>query len=219
MSADEIIARIRSNLKLKVALSVGLTVGIWGLYLCLQRHPLFAVTPLAGVWVDRSIPFLPGAVYLYESIWLLMPIAPWLMKSREELLGYSKGIALVAAASFAVFFFYPTSCPRPQGLPTDSLLYEALIKIDNELNAWPSLHAAFAVFHGACCQAVFSAARGCGTIRWLVWVWALGIVVATLLTKQHILFDALAGAALGFAGYALCCRSTTLAVEDMKRTP
>lgn len=216
MSADEIVARIRSNLELKVVLSVALTVGVWGLYLSLQRHPLFPVTPLEGGWMDRSIPFLPGAVYLYESIWLLMPIAPWLMKSREELYGYSKGIALVAAASFAVFFFYPTSCPRPKGFQTSSLLYGALIQIDSELNAWPSLHAAFAVFHGACCQAVFSAGRWCGTIRWVVWVWAFGIVVSTLLTKQHVLFDALAGATLGFVGYALCCRSTKPAAEDMK---
>lgn len=217
MNVEEVSLRIRSHLRLKVALSLVLTAGVWGLYLCLQRHAVFPVTSVKGGWVDRSIPFVPGAVYLYESIWLLMPLAPWLMKSREALYGYSKGITAIAAASFAIFFFFPTSCPRPKDFPSANLLYGALIQIDTELNAWPSLHAAFAVFHGACCQAVFSTGRRRRPVRWLVWVWAFGIVGSTLLTKQHVCFDALAGVLLGFMGYALCCRSTKLVEENIQK--
>jgi membrane-associated phospholipid phosphatase len=203
MNLEEIGLRIRSHLRLKLLLSVVLTGGIWGLYLFLQRHPVFPGTAVKGGWVDRNIPCVPGAVYLYESIWLLMPIAPWLMNSRADLYGYTKGIASIAAVTFAVFFFFPTSCPRPKDLPAGNLLYGALVHIDSELNAWPSLHAAFAVFHGACCQAVFATGRGLSRVRWFVWVWTFGIIGSTLLTKQHVLVDALAGALLGAVGYAV----------------
>ena len=214
MNVEEISLRIKSNLRLKLGLSVVLTIGTWGLYLFLQRHPLFTVKFVSPTWIDRGLPFLPSTVYLYESIWLLMPIAPWLMKSKKDLWNYTKGMALVAAVCFLVFFFYPTSCLRPKDIQTGNFLYGVLIQIDSELNAWPSLHAAFAVFHGACCQAVFSESRADRRIQWMIWIWVSGIIVSTLLTKQHVIFDSAAGALLGLAGYALCCRSTKTQPEN-----
>ena len=206
MNSGEIAVRIRSNLGLKVVLGLALTVGVWGTYLFLQRHPVFPVTTLKPSGLDRMIPFAPGAVYLYESIWLLMPIAPWLMASRGDLLRYTAGLGLISLVGFTVFVLFPTASPRPQGVHDLNALYSALIRVDNEGNAFPSLHTAFAIFHGACCQAVFHRGGRHGQIRLIIWVWALGIVASTLLTKQHVVIDAVAGAALGMGGYALFCR-------------
>lgn len=186
-------------------LSFVLTVGVWTTYLVLQRHPIFPVTEMKETWLDRIVPFVPGTVYAYESIWLLMPVAPWLMKSREELDRYTRGLVLVALAGFAVFFFHPTLAARPKDFEDANAVYGLLIRVDSELNAFPSLHAAFAVFHGACCHAVFSDSRWHAGSRWFVWVWVAVIIASTLLTKQHVLLDAVAGAALGLGGYALCC--------------
>ena len=206
MNADEIASRVRSNLRLKLALSAVLTSGIWTTYLFLQRHVLFPVTAMHPTALDRMIPFAPGTVYLYESLWLIMPIAPWLMMSREELIRYTQGLLLVSLIGFAVFVLYPASSPRPQGGHDLNALYRAMIRVDNELNALPSLHAAFAVFHGACCHALFNRGVWHQRIRLLIWLWVAGIVASTLLTKQHVVVDVAAGVVLGLGGYALCCR-------------
>jgi membrane-associated phospholipid phosphatase len=207
MKTDWAILRIRSNWRRKIVLSFVLSVGIWTAYLVLQRHPVFHVTVMKAARLDQLVPFVPNAVYLYESIWLLMPVAPWLMKSREELNRYTKGLVLVALVGFSIFFFHPSLAPRPKEPPDLNALYGLLIRLDSELNAFPSLHCAFAVFHGACCYAVFSEVPWHRGIRWIVWVWVAGILLSTLLTKQHVLADAAAGSVLGIAGYALCCRA------------
>lgn len=206
MNAHEILLRIRSNFQLKVLLGIVLTTAVWSGYLFLQRHPLFPAAPVRSVWLDHSLPFMPAAVYPYESIWLFMPIAPWLMTRRENLIDYSRGIALIAFVAFAIFLFHPTSCPRPGNIPDAGGLYGALIQIDGERNAWPSLHVAFAIFHGAWCFSLFSAEPWPGTLRWGLWAWALIIIASTLLTKQHVLFDVAAGGLLGWGGFVLTAR-------------
>jgi membrane-associated phospholipid phosphatase len=217
MNADEVFRRIRSNLGRKIVLSIVLTVGVWTTYLLLQRHPLFPVTVMQETWLDRIVPFLPGTVYLYESLWLLMPVAPWLMETKEELNGYTAGLVLVCLASFLIFLLHPTAFPRPKDLTEVNAFYGWVTRIDNELNAFPSLHAAFAVFHGACCDGVFSAGPGRRRVRGFFWIWALVIIAATLLTKQHVFVDAVAGAGLGLGGYAVGCRRTRM-LPAMERT-
>ena len=218
MHADEMALRIRANLGLKVVLGIVLTGGIWATYLWVQRHPFFPVTAMQVTRLDRMIPFLPGTVYLYESLWLFMPIAPWLMLSRDDLVRYTQALTLVSLAGFAVFVLFPTSCPRPEALQDVNALYRALIRVDNELNAFPSLHAAFAVFHGACCRVVFGRGPRHMRIRRFLSIWAAGIVASTLLTKQHVVLDALAGALLGLGGYAVfCCGPLCLAQQRRRR--
>ncbi len=203
MHGEQIRLRIWASFWRKIALSLVLGSGVWTAYLLIQRHPVFPVTAMNPTWMDRAIPFVPSSVYMYESIWLLMPIGPWLMKSKEELNRYINGLLLITLAAFAVFIFHPTMVPRPKGIHGLGGLYELLIRVDRELNAFPSLHAAFAVFHGACCHAVFSDLRWSRVTRWFVWAWVFGIIASTLLTRQHVVADAVAGVAVGFAGYAL----------------
>jgi len=213
MTTDEIVQRIRTKCALKIVLSLGLTIGFYAFYLPLQRCPLFPVTALRPSSIDRVVPFQPGAVYLYESLWLIMPIAPWLMVSTGELRRYSRGFAAMALTGFAIFLFFPTSGPRPGNLRDVNVVYEALIVIDNELNAFPSLHAAFAFFHGAHCHAMFR--RGASS-KWLtgfLWLWVLGIAASTLLTKQHVFVDVAAGAVLGLGSYFIFCRPAKHCVD------
>lgn len=203
---NETVLRVRTLLRQKLLLSVVLTGGIFGAYLLLQRNTFFPTTVLQPTGIDRLMPFVPSAVYLYESIWLLFPVAPWLMTSEAELNRYTKGLVSISLVAFALFFFFPTAVPRPKGSQEFNYLYATLVQIDRASNALPSLHCAFAVFHGLCCQWVLSSGRWAGKIKWMVWFWVVGIVVSTLLTKQHILLDAAAGIALGIAGYSVFFR-------------
>ena len=128
--------------------SFALSIYFCAAYYLLQRHPLFPMTAIKALWLDRMIPFVPGMVYLYESIWLLTPVAPWLMTTKAELNGYTQGLVAVSLMGFVVFFFHPTFCPRPNDVRDVNWLYGALIRVDWESNAFPSLHSALAVFHG-----------------------------------------------------------------------
>ena len=203
------LTKIRSLWRLKAVLGAVLATAIWGGYLFIERHPLFTPVAMRATWFDRAIPFTPGAVYLYESLWLLMPVAPWLMDSRRDLARYIRGLLVVILAAFVIFIVYPTTAPRPAAIHGANGLYMELISVDNELNAFPSLHAALAVFHALCCQALFSTGRRRGLAIGIVWMWSAGILASTLLTKQHVVMDIVAGTALGFAGYALFTREAT----------
>jgi membrane-associated phospholipid phosphatase len=213
MNQDGILPRLATGLRRKIVLSVLLTGGILAAYLALQLHPLFSVTVMKPGWVDRIVPFVPGGVYLYESLWLMMPIAPWLMTSRRELDRYAGALISIAATAFLIFLFHPTAISRPEYPQGANAVYGLLMRMDNELNAFPSLHSAFAVFHAACCHAVFSTSSWHKGLPWLFWVWAFAIIASTLLTKQHVFADAIAGAILGI-GFYFAFHWKTAAIDD-----
>lgn len=204
MKVSEIVTRVRTHCILKVLLGIGLSAMFALFYQWPQRCPLFPGTVMKQLWIDRLIPFAPSSVYLYESLYLLMPIAPWLMTSRKDLMRYSRGLILMSVVAFCFFYFWPTLCPRPQHVQDANMLYRTLVTLDNEFNAFPSLHVAYAVFHSACCFALFRSVTSLKALPWLFWIWTLGIALSTLLTKQHVFVDVLAGAALGFGSYRIC---------------
>lgn len=197
-------SRLMVEWRRKLLLSVVMTGGFAGGYFWLEYHPLFPVTRMESSWLDRLIPFLPGAVYLYESLWVIMPIAPWLMTSRSELHRYVRSLLFVTFIGFGIFLLFPTSCPRPKDFEFANALYRTLVSIDNDGNAFPSLHSALAVLSAACCRSVFPDGASGRCLRLFMWVWAGGIVASTLLTKQHVAVDAVAGVVLGLGGYAVC---------------
>ena len=214
MRAGEIIGRLRSNWALKVGLGLGLSVLFAVIYLLPQHYPLFSAKTMQPLWVDGLIPFKPGAVYLYESLYLIMPVAPWLMKTKVELYQYSNGLLVMDLVGACFFVFYPTLCPRPAAVSDTNTLYACLIALDKPLNAFPSLHVAYALFHSACCHGVFSSFVAGAFLRGFFWVWALGITAATLLTKQHVFVDAVAGAVLGLRCFAVFCRPSKMIEES-----
>lgn len=206
MKCGEIRVRIQANWALKIMLGCALGALFAVIYLIPQHYPLFPVTAMPLLWIDQQIPFMPGAVYLYESLYLIMPVAPWLMTTKGELHQYSKGLILMNLVGFCFFFFCPTLGPRPTETQDTNMLYRLLIQLDNPLNAYPSLHAAYAVFHGACCHVIFSSSSKSRVLQCFFWLWAVGIMISTLLTKQHVFVDALGGAILGLGSFALFCR-------------
>lgn len=210
--------RIRSELRLKLVLTVVLNLWFYVPYCLLQRHHFFGPTQILPTFLDRLIPFSDEAVWVYLSIFLLMPIGPLLMCRREQLLRYGLGILLVETVAYLVFIFWPTWCqrPNPNGtIPT----YRILTMIDAPLNAFPSLHAAFAVFSALCAVQDFRELPLHHLYRIAVGFWTLLILLGTLVTKQHTVVDVIAGSALGFIAYHLAfsewmllskrnCRST-----------
>jgi membrane-associated phospholipid phosphatase len=198
---------LRAHWRYKLAVSAIISVVFWSAYLLAQRFPLGIVRPAPSLPVDAWIPFLPAAVYLYESLWAMQAVAPWLMRDLRDLRVYCRALFVILAVAVFIFVLWPTASPRPVCPASANALYRALIRVDLELNAFPSLHAAFALYSALGCRVVFKGLRCPARAMGVIWVWTAGILAATVLTKQHTVLDVAAGALLGWAGHCLYVRS------------
>ena len=191
-------ARVAAHWRFKLLAGGALTVGFLTLYLLVQRCHLRPLTVMPVSALDRWIGFQPGLTWLYESLWLYLPIAPWLMTRRTDLTSYCWIFAGMSLLAFAVFLFWPTCVARPVAAP-EYVAFRLLTAIDGPVNACPSLHAAAAVFSATCAHTIFRRLGDPGIFRLLNGIWCAAILYATLATKQHMVADLAAGAALGVA--------------------
>jgi membrane-associated phospholipid phosphatase len=196
-----IIGRLQSELALKFILLFVLNPLVYVPYIFLQRHHFFPATKMPLSFFDRWIPFSDQAVWLYLSIYLLMPVSSFLMNRRDQIFRYAAGIILISLSADVVFIFWPTSCPRPEVIGTN-IGYQMLTRIDNRFHAFPSLHAAFAIYSALCGGFVLRELGSRPFWRIGLWLWAFLILYATLATRQHVVVDIIAGGTLGYGVYA-----------------
>ncbi|MGA3067018.1 MAG: phosphatase PAP2 family protein [Tepidisphaeraceae bacterium] len=170
-------------------------------YFLLLYFPIFPVTKMPVTALDRLVGLSPNSLLLYITLWIYIPIGPWLLSDKRELIAYSKALYGLGLVGLVVFFFFPTSVPPPN---VDLVAYPGfrlLVAIDRPRNVFPSLHAASAVFSAICIGRLLRQLSAGGLIRGLNWCWCLGILYSALATKQHLAVDVIAGTALG-AGWA-----------------
>jgi len=193
---------------LKLGVTVVVSILFWSFYLFLSRHPLLPVHTLPLTWLDTWAGYRPNPwAWVYESIFLLTGISPWLIISREQLRRYILGFALLSTVSFVVFALFPVASPRP----TDSQLSTFLIfitQVDGPLNAFPSLHAGCLVYALFLIRHLFGPGLN-PMVAILLLVWAGLILFGTLATKQHYAVDLLAGGLLGWAADWVAWRTST----------
>jgi membrane-associated phospholipid phosphatase len=72
-----------------------------------------------------------------------------------------------------------------------------LKNVDASGNACPSLHVAFAVFTLGWLHRLLHEMGAGLTIKTVNWLWCAAIVYSTIATRQHVVLDVVAGAALG----------------------
>jgi membrane-associated phospholipid phosphatase len=199
------IAGLADRIKTELALKLGLLVILYPLvflpYFFLQRHHFFPATTISSGWFDRLIPFSDQAVWPYFSIYLLLPVGPLFMDRRYQLLHYAAGVALLSLIADLIFLCWPTACPRPHVAGVNTV-YGLLIAVDSSFNAFPSLHAAFAVYSALCAGLVLRELGSHRVWRLGIWFWAFLILYATLATRQHVVVDVIAGSVIGAAAYA-----------------
>ena len=193
--------------QIKVFLGGAITAAFWIGYSLLEHFPARPVVQMPELGIDRLIPFWPRAAFVYVSQFVTMPLVIWLMTTRRQLLFCCLNLVLLIGASFVVFYFWPTSVARPEPSPGHDFFYGVIANADLPRNACPSLHAAFGVFTAIGAWQVF---RGWQHSRWLIgvaWLWTAAVLLSTLLIKQHVFLDLLAGIALGAASGWLTQRS------------
>ena len=199
--------RITTLWPLKLGVTLVVSVFFWSFYLLLSRHALFPVHTLPMTWLDDWAGFQPSPwAWIYESIFLLTGITPWLIVSRDELRRYVIGFALLSAVSFVSFALFPVGSPRPAHVESNTFLI-FITQVDGPLNAFPSLHAGCLIYNLALVRHLFGRRLSPWAAIALL-IWAGLILFATLATKQHYALDLLAGGLLGWAADQLAWRKS-----------
>ena len=142
--------------------------------------------------IDGHIPFVPAFVYIYVLWFPLILLFPLALFQADPMAyaRYQTAIILDIALSLLCYLVYPTSFARPEAPNTVSgramkLVFRGSYK---GLNCAPSMHCSmcYLVLHfvGSTSGLPLAVTAIAAPI-------ALGIVISTLFTKQHVVIDAL----------------------------
>jgi membrane-associated phospholipid phosphatase len=198
---------VKASWREKLAVWLGLAVGICVPYFSLQRASTFPVFPVPETSLDRAIAFQPDWIWIYVSIFALVPLAPALAPDVPALRRYTTGLACLCVPCFALFWLLPVEGPRPALLP-DHALYGWIVSVDRSTNSLPSLHAGLALysllFLGRVLHPTTGATRS--GLRLAGWLWGAAILYSTLATKQHWAVDLPAGMAIAWGAHRLAWR-------------
>ena len=189
--------RLRRHFLLKL---FGTTAWVWAFfvgYFELLRHPAYPVTVMPLTALDAWIPFQPGALFAYLTLWLYVGVAPGLQLTFRELLVYGLWAGALCLTGLGLFYVWPTAVP-PLAFDVAGFTGFAMLKgVDAAGNACPSMHVAIAMFTVVWIEHVLRRARAPLALRALNLAWFLAIAWSTLAIKQHVVLDVLAGALLG----------------------
>ena len=150
--------------------------------------PAWLVTP-----IDAALPVVPAAVWLYVSWYVAPAVALSLRVDRFRTVCRAELVALAVCS--VGYLMLPIGLPRPPIAAVDmsSALLRLVYQLDPPVNVFPSYHAAVAAL--LACMIVPRP-----RVLRLAWsMWMLAICVSCVLTKQHLLFDVVAGVGVGVA--------------------
>lgn len=208
-------ARARALRGLKLLLITGSMSLFFWFYFTLLDVNLFTATEMPATWLDRLVPFWPGALVPYASLWVYVWLTPAFLRDREELFAYYLAAFTICAVGMSVFLFWPTTTPAPDIDWTRYPAFEHLKRVDRARNALPSLHACFAVFSAIGVDRLLRQIGAAVVLRWLNVCWGLAIVYSTMATRQHVAVDVWAGVALGIVAAPL--EAAVLRRQDRRR--
>lgn len=176
----------------------GIAVFLWA-YFWVLRNPLGEVAVMPAIWLDGLIGVQPWSFPLYASLWVYISFGTALARDFRQLAGFGWASLGMGLVGLGIFVLAPTRVPE---LDIDWALYPSLQfmkSIDASGNACPSLHAAFCMFTGLALHAQLGSIGAPRLVLGANALWCLGILYSTVATGQHVVLDALAGAALGTA--------------------
>jgi len=151
------------------------------------------MTPL-----DRSIPFMPEFVWIYQSLLPVIALTMVLLVKSKRLFFNTFWACLLATFIIHMFWiFFPSFYPRPEINPESlsEIVVQMSYDIDNSSNTFPSGHVAFAwiMLFGA--RKSTKAKEILGLSR-LYFLWAAGVTLSTLVIKMHYVVDVIGGLAV-----------------------
>ena len=161
-------------------------------------------THILEIAVDDWIPLVPGFVFPYVSLYLLLVLSVWrFLKVETKLFSLAAlAVCIDLVLSYILYIFFQTRIERPvvSGSDVSSDILRWIYSIDEPFNAFPSLHTSSAVLCTLLWQKV-------GSRFWpIILLWAVFIVASTVLTKQHYFVDILGGMAVAILSYYIATK-------------
>jgi membrane-associated phospholipid phosphatase len=146
---------------------------------------------------DLAVPFVPAAVLGYLSIYPLFWLAPFILRSRGQIIALNTTMAAVTLAAGVCFLI----CPGEAAFHDTEEMgpWTGLVSFARQValtwNFMPSLHVALS---GVCVLAYVERAGALGKV--VLWTWSAIISISTLLLHQHYVVDVITGYLLAWAG-------------------
>ena len=168
-------------------------------YFHVLRNPGGPVFEMPLTALDRLIPFQPGWLPAYLTLWFYVGIPPGMFLELRRVVVYGAWAAALCLSALVIFHFWPTAVPPPE-LSVDLAQHPAfavLQGVDAAGNACPSLHVATAVFTAIWLHRALPRLGGGTAARTINWLWCALIVYSTVAIRQHVVWDVVAGALLG----------------------
>ena len=141
---------------------------------------------------ELHIPLIPAFMLVYMSIYVLFFAAPFVLRTRREIVTMAFTQASAIAIAGICFLLIPAQLAFP--LATDSELgvwkgmFRFADRMNLDYNLVPSLHVALSIS----CIELFAVHAG-RSRKILLRAWGVLIAASILFTHQHHLFDALTG--------------------------
>lgn len=176
-------------LKTKIRVFCETAVFIIVPYFLLEYFPVFPVHVMSSSAFDDLIQFNDVSMWGYQSLYLYIFIRAFSIQEKNKLMDFACTFTLAAWISFAVFFFYPTLCPRPI-VEEASWMYREFIKFEKPLNAFPSMHVSLVLT--TFLYTVNDKNTGL-FVKFFGGIWTFWIIFTTLQSKQHVVLDVVGG--------------------------
>lgn len=155
---------------------------------------------------ELHIPLVPSFTLIYMSIYALFVAAPFVLRTRREIITLAVTQALAISIAGICFLLLPAQLAYAP--PSDSQLgiwkglFNFADRLNLDYNLVPSLHVALSII----CTELFAVHATVGG-KCLLRTWGLLIAASTILTHQHHLLDAVTGYILAWAMVKIFARS------------
>ena len=172
-------------------------VGVWGIISVKfnQRAVKLNLRHSLQIKLDTYIPFCPLFVYLYFSAYPLCILGFYAFIGTPQLLSVGLGYLFLFIAAVLCYWLFPYPVPRRELLTANTPAKRLLIWFQQKsppYNSFPSMHVGYTLFSALTIHQWHSS----NMIGYACLIWAGGVALATLVTKQHVLLDVCAGAIL-----------------------
>ena len=152
---------------------------------------------------ELQIPFVPGFIYVYLSIVLVL-VLPLFSLEKRQLDALARSFLAATVVAGLVYLVLPAqlAVTRPETVPGHQFAFGLLYRLALPHNLFPSLHITYATL----VLGVIAQAEQSRLVRLLLMLWLLLLYASVLLVRQHQVADIPAGMALAALSYGFVYR-------------
>ena len=141
---------------------------------------------------EDQIPFIPWTIIVYLSVFLQGIIVFWKVQ-KYVFPNIFKLMGLIVLMHLLIFLLFPTEYPR-ECYQSNNIFMVIFRSVDTHANCFPSLHVAVPLVFGVCYQYGVRYKTKISVV--IFWCWSVAIIVSTITTKQHYIWDVVAACVL-----------------------